>query len=38
MTLIDKIKDWKNRRSEEMVQNEIDDNAPPRQIRDRYLE
>jgi vesicle coat complex subunit len=38
MTLIDKIRDWKNKKENEITQNQIDDNAPPRQIRDRYLE
>lgn len=38
MTLIDKIREWKNRREEEMLQNQMDDNEQPRQIRDKYLE
>jgi len=38
MTLIDTIRNWKNRREQEMLQNQMDDNEQPRQVRDRYLE
>jgi len=38
MTLIDAIKNWKNRREQRIAQDEADDNAPPRELRDRYLE
>lgn len=38
MTLIEAIKNWKNKREQEMLQNQMDDNEQPRQIRDKYLE
>ena len=38
MTLIDTIKNWKNKREQDMLQDEVDEESPPRQIRDRHLE
>ena len=38
MTLIDTIKEWRNKKEREMLQNGMDDDERPREVKDGYLD